>query len=90
MPEGKHKSRTLRRIFVRTPGSRTTVHRRKRKPNHAKCGSCGNVLAGVPRNLPSIVKNLPKTKKRPERPFGGVLCTKCMRGLFKNKARSSE
>ena len=31
---------------------------------------------------------LPKTKKRPERPFGGNLCSDCMRKIMKEKARS--
>ena len=84
----KHRSRSFRRVYVRTPGSRTTIHYRKRKPSKAKCGSCGAALKGIARERPSKIKNLPKTQKRPERPFGGVLCTKCMRIKFKAMARS--
>jgi len=88
MPAGKHKSRTLRRVFVKTPSGINKIHYRKRKPSKAKCGACGKQLAGVPRELPSKMRNLPKTKKRPERPYGGILCSQCMRELFKNKVRS--
>ena len=90
MPAGKHRSRTYRRVFVKTPGGKTALHYRRRKPNKAKCGSCGKSLLGVPRELPTKMKNISKAKKRPERPYGGVLCTKCMRVLFKNKARTSQ
>ena len=33
MPSGKHKSRTLRRVFVKTPGKKLVVHYRKRNIN---------------------------------------------------------
>ena len=79
MPSGKHKSRTLRRIFVRTIGGNVTKHFRKRKISQSSCGGCGVILKGVPNNIQSKLKNLPKTKKRPERPYGGVLCSSCMR-----------
>ena len=79
MPAGKHKSRTLRRIFVRTVSGNVTKHFRKRKINKSSCGDCGSTLKGVPHAIQSKLKNLPKTKKRPERPYGGVLCSLCMR-----------
>ncbi len=79
MPSGKHKSRTLRRIFVRTISGNVTKHFRKRKLKRSSCGTCGTALKGVPNKIQSKLKNLSKTKKRPERPFGGVLCSSCMR-----------
>lgn len=87
MPAQSHKSRSLRRVYVKTPGSRVVVHYRKRKPKIAHCSSCGAILKGVPRERPYKMQNMPKTKKRPERPYAGVLCSKCMRKLFKEKAR---
>jgi large subunit ribosomal protein L34e len=84
------KSRTLRRIKVRLPGSKTVTHFKRRKPSIAKCGKCGANLKGIPREMPAKFKNLPKTAKRPQRPFGGVLCTKCMRAHFVLEARKSE
>ncbi len=87
MPAPNKRSRSLRRVYTKLPGGRTTIHYKKRKPNKAKCGNCGDVLKGVTRETPSKMKNTPKTKKRPERPYGGVLCSKCSRELFKNKAR---
>lgn len=79
MPEGKKKSRTYRRIPKKLPGGRITTQYKKRKPSRAQCAECGAVLAGVPRERPFIMRSISKTQKRPERPYGGVLCSKCMR-----------
>ncbi len=87
MPEPRLRSRSLRRVYVKTPGGRTAVHYKHRKPRVARCGKCGAKLKGVPRERPYKMRNMPKTKKRPERPYGGVLCSKCMRELFVSKAR---
>jgi large subunit ribosomal protein L34e len=87
MPRGMFKSGRLRKIFVKTPGGRVKVHYRERKPSRAVCGNCKKQLAGVPRERPSKMMNMPKTAKRPERPYGGVLCSACMRLLMKQRAR---
>jgi len=79
MPAPRLRSRSLRKIFRKVPGGRTKVHFRKKKPKHAKCGNCGSLLKGVPRELPYKMRTMAKTRKRPERPFGGVLCSMCMR-----------
>lgn len=85
MVSGRFKSRTFRRIKVKTPTKTKTVYKR-RKPAKAKCGKCGAILKGVPRATRSELANMSKTKKRPERPYGGVLCSKCTRALIKEKA----
>ena len=84
------RSRSLRKIKVKTPGGRVVTHYRKKKPQKAHCASCGDVLKGVPKERPYKMQNMPKTKKRPERPYGGILCSKCSRSLFKQKAKSLE
>ncbi|MBI4149699.1 50S ribosomal protein L34e [Candidatus Woesearchaeota archaeon] len=83
MPTGRFKSRSYRRVFKKLPGGRVTLHYERRKPQHAQCGSCGSVLSGVPRVLPYQMQKLAKTARRPERPFGGVLCSRCMRERIK-------
>lgn len=79
MVAGKDRSRTKRKVFVRTPGGDLNIHRRRRKPSKPVCGVCGAELHGVARGIPAQVNKLSKTQKRPERPYGGVLCSKCMR-----------
>ena len=87
MPRPSQKSRSLRRISVKTPGGRTTIHYKYSKPNAAKCGNCGAVLKGIVRERPYKMKKIAKTKKRVSRPYGGNLCSKCMRKVFVDKAR---
>ncbi len=84
----KLKSKTFKRVFVRTPGGRTVVHFKKRKPNKARCARCGKMLHGVPRERPYKMRNMAKTKKRPTRPFGGYYCGACMREIIKEKVRT--
>ena len=87
MAEGKIKSRTFRRVKVKTPGNKVRVQYRKRKPKQAKCAGCGKALHGIPRERPYKMRNMPKTQKRPERPFGGVLCSACMRKKIKENIK---
>ncbi|MBI2581779.1 50S ribosomal protein L34e [Candidatus Woesearchaeota archaeon] len=89
MPRGMFKSGRLRKIFVKTPGGRVTVHYRERKPSKALCASCKKQLAGVPRERPAKMRNMPKTAKRPERPYGGMLCSACTRLLLKQRTRGA-
>jgi large subunit ribosomal protein L34e len=85
MPTGKYRSRTLRRIHKRTPGGRTVLRYKKRAPGKAVCAVCGAELHGIPRTKPSKIRHTPKTKKRPERPYGGYLCSRCMRVKVKSQ-----
>ena len=87
MPAPRLRSRSFRRIFRKVPGGRVSLHYKKRKPKAAKCGKCGAMLKGIPREHPFRMRSMPKTMKRPERPFGGVLCSRCMRKSIIDKAR---
>ncbi len=84
MVQGKYKSRSLRRVFRKTPGGRVVLHYGKRKPSAAKCANCKAELFGVPRAIPSRFGKFPKTQRRPERPFGGYYCGRCMRESIKS------
>jgi large subunit ribosomal protein L34e len=87
MPEGRFKSRTYRRIKTRLPSGTTVLHYKKRNIGKTICGKCGIELSGVARARVAELQKIAKTKKRPQRPFGGVLCTKCTRETIKAKAR---
>lgn len=86
----KFKSRTFRRVQKVTPGNKNVTHYVKKKPGRAICAKYGTPLAGVPCELPKKMQNMPKSSKRPERPFGGVLSSRAMRELIKEKARKEE
>ena len=87
MRPSKGKSRTFRRVYVKTPGGETKLHYRKRKPKIAKCSICKKPLHGIPRLKPTKFKNIAKTKKRPNRKFGGNLCSKCTKRVMIEKLR---
>lgn len=82
-----YRSRTMRRVFRKTPGGKVVLQYKKRKPQKAHCAECGSVLAGVPRERPFKMRQMTKTATRPQRPYGGVLCTRCMRNLMKQRAK---
>ena len=87
MPRGMFKSRTFRRVFKKLPGGTTVMRFLRRKPQGAHCARCGAQLHGIPRKLPKQMKNMAKSKKRPERTYGGVLCSRCLKDTIKMDAR---
>ena len=75
------------RVKKRAPSGRISIVKRRKKPSFARCANCGKRLHGVPRLIPIRMRKHSKTKKRPQRPYGGYLCNDCMKELFKEKAR---
>lgn len=84
MPMQPQRTRSLRRIRVKTP-SGWVFHYKKRKPEAAHCAKCSGLLHGVPRDLPYKIRQLSKTERRPERIYGGVLCPECLKNFLKEK-----
>ena len=87
MVQGRFKSGTFRKVDKVTPGGKSVTHFERRKPSKAVCASCGSPLSGVPRDIPSKIMNMPKSSRRPERPFGGMLCSKCSREEIKARIK---
>ncbi len=83
------RSRSQRKVYVKTPGGKTTIHYRYKKHKFAKCANCGSTLKGVPNKRPNEMKKLPKTKKRPSRPHPH-LCSQCMRKGIIKEARKND
>ncbi|MFQ5800775.1 MAG: 50S ribosomal protein L34e [Candidatus Hydrothermarchaeales archaeon] len=84
MPAPRLRSRSIAKKRKRTPGGRKVVHYKKKPPAYARCGICKKLLLGVPRKG---VSKLTRSQRVPNRPYGGNLCTKCVRSLLKEKAR---
>ncbi len=85
MPRPSQRTRSLRKLRKTTPGGRVTIHYEKKKNSKAKCAICKKPLSGVPQGRYSDLAKLPKAKKRPERPYGGNLCSSCMRREMKRR-----
>lgn len=75
--------RSAKKVFKK----RGKVIYKRGKPGKAECANCGSRLHGVPRKQGVELAKLSKTEKRPQRPFGGVLCGNCTRRLVKLEAR---
>ena len=84
MPRPALRSRSLRRVKVRTPGGRTVVHYEKRKHNIPKCALCKKPLRGVGK---LTAKEERKGIRMPTRPFGGYLCHSCLEKALKRALR---
>lgn len=85
---GRFKSRkALKMKYVKIPGGRTVIHFEKKKPKSAKCSICRDVLPGTIRELPYKTSKVAKSSRRPERPYGGNLCSSCSRRKIISIAR---
>ncbi len=90
MRPSKQKSRTMRRVYKTTPGGRNKVDYVLRKPKKLRCFNCNNELHGIPRLRPIKLSNLAKTKRRPQRALGGVMCSACSRRAIIEKSRGKK
>ena len=87
MPENRYRSRSYKRMNKVTPGGKNVLRYKKKKPSKHVCAECGAPLHGVPRGRPYEINKLARTRKRPNRPYGGYYCSKCARKHFKDEAR---
>jgi large subunit ribosomal protein L34e len=88
MPQMRHRSRTFRRVFVKVPGGSTVLQYRRRRNAPAQCAECGSGLPGVARGTKTEVRSVPKSARRPSRPFGGMLCSACTRRVIIARVRA--
>ena len=77
------RTRSWRRVKKNTPGGKQKLRFEKRNPSPAVCSACKRRLGGVPQARQKRMQKTPKTKKRPERFFGGVLCPSCTKTRIK-------
>jgi len=72
---------------IKTPGGNNVIHyTRNQTPKQKICGQCGSLIHGIPRLIPSKMKNLAKSKKTVSRPYAN-LCSKCMRLKIKENVK---
>jgi len=87
MVQRRLRTRSVKKRRVRTPGNRLVTHYGMKKPNAARCSFCKKRLHGVPRVNTSEMRKFPKSSRRPERPYGGTLCSECTRLLLRKVVR---
>ncbi|MDT7900461.1 MAG: 50S ribosomal protein L34e [Acidianus sp.] len=84
MPKPQFRSRSYRKLHIRTPSGESKLHFERRKNKLAHCAICGNPLNAVKTNK---VYSFSLTEKRPERPFSGYMCHRCLENLIKLSVR---
>ena len=78
----RNRSRSVKRVFVRTQSGRNVIHFKKERPHRAHCRICGAVLGGV-----NSVRGVAKSEKVPTRIFAGQLCAGCAGEIVKIRSR---
>ena len=71
--------RSGKRKLVKSPGGNYYFKKIVEKPNYHHCANCGGVLPGVPRGTSMEIRRLSKSERRPSRPYGGQLCSPCLK-----------
>jgi len=83
----RYQSHALRKVQRRTPGGRTVTHYEPKLHSKHICAICKQVLHGKPRGRPVEIRKLAKSERRPERPFGGMLCSKDTRMVLSYRVK---
>ena len=81
---GRLKSRSLRRVQVRTSNG-TVTHYRQGNRSIAKCAITKKPLRGIPRKTNRQFKNLNKSQKTVSRPFGGYMSHSALKEKILNE-----
>ena len=84
---GNKEVKGIRFIRKKTPGGRNVVHRTRKLGGKAQCAMCKKMLHGVPRGRRAQIRKLAKSKRTPNRPYAGQLCSKCSLKVQVIKAR---
>ena len=87
MVRPSRRSHTLRKIFKRIPSGISKIFYKKRKNSKLLCTECKKELHGISPKIQSKLRNTTKSKKRPERKYGGVLCPACTKRKIINETR---
>ncbi|MFH1209588.1 MAG: 50S ribosomal protein L34e [archaeon] len=81
------RSRKLRRVFVRTPKGISKMVYKRRNPSKVLCSICRKPLHGIKRLIPSKLRKLTKSRRRPERIYSGNICSSCTKRILIKKTR---
>ena len=83
---GRNRSLKKPRRAIRTPGGRIVYHHRHKRHSAARCSRCGAPLNATPTGSRYIMSKMTYSQRRPNRPYGGNLCSRCLRELMISKA----
>ncbi|MBI2542618.1 MAG: 50S ribosomal protein L34e [Candidatus Aenigmarchaeota archaeon] len=79
----------MKKVKRRVTSGKVRIHVKREKTALHRCANCKGILHGMKRLMQSRVRKLAKSDRRPDRPYGGYLCSNCTRELFRERARVS-
>ncbi|MFX1511005.1 MAG: 50S ribosomal protein L34e [Promethearchaeota archaeon] len=79
MPPPVRRTKGQKTRKIKTPGARLATHYSRRGKNSVNCGICKKPLQGISKGRISDIRSLSKSSKRPNRPYGGQLCSNCLK-----------
>ena len=85
-----YKSRSFRKTFKKSPSGISKFHYRRKNPKGSFCGITGAKLNGIPKLRPGKFNNLSKTKKRPNRKYGGTFSHSVVKQRLENSIFEQE
>ena len=89
MPAPRYRSRSKKRKNIVTPGKVTKIHYQKHGTSQKKCAGCGNPIKSIPRLRGPNIRKISRTKRRPNRTYGGYYCPHCLNKKLKSAIRES-
>ncbi len=71
--------RSGKRKLVKTPSGRFYFKKIPKQPKHHHCATCHRVLLGMPKGTQVEIRRLSISQRKPSRPYGGQLCSPCLK-----------
>ena len=90
MTKTSFKSNSKRRVFKKSPGTRMNVHLEKSNPKGHYCGKSGAILNGIPKKTAIKFNKLSKSKKRPNRKYGGTFSHTVVKNTLEKRIWQSD
>ena len=80
-------SHSFRKLPRKIPGGSWKIATERKKSSMPVCAITGKMLHGVPNARGTEMERIEKSKRRPERPYGGMLSSRETRLMMTKKAR---
>ncbi|TFF90945.1 MAG: 50S ribosomal protein L34e [Promethearchaeota archaeon] len=87
-PEPRYRSRSKPRKVVKLPSKEYTTHYKRKRYSYDKCAICKKELHGMSSRDPKKRRRTAKSRRAPNRLYGGNLCPSCLRSALINEIRS--
>ncbi|RLI59098.1 MAG: 50S ribosomal protein L34e [Candidatus Thorarchaeota archaeon] len=88
MPRPGQLTRSRANRTVKTPGGRRVVHRQKFYKTKGTCAITGTKLQMPRKSRQGLSRKASRSAKRPNRPYGGVVCSRVVRRGITRAARA--